>query len=91
MRITSPDSKVHWANIGPIWGRQDPGGPHVGPMNFAIWDQYGKHRNPAIVGEWKPMKVVANNVFTQQYTKIIYHTILQIYLQITDWNFSYHF
>ena len=20
-----------------IWGRQDPGGPHVGPMNFAIW------------------------------------------------------
>ena len=32
------DSKVHGANIGPIWGRQDPGGPHVGPMNFAIWD-----------------------------------------------------
>ena len=32
-----PDSKVHVANIGPIWGRQDPGGPHVGPMNFAIW------------------------------------------------------
>ena len=30
-------SKVHEANIGPIWGRQDPGGPHVGPMNFAIW------------------------------------------------------
>ena len=25
------DSKVHWANIGPIWGRQEPGGPHVGP------------------------------------------------------------
>ena len=32
-----PDSKVRWANMGPIWGRQDPGGPHVGPMNFAIW------------------------------------------------------
>ena len=28
---------VHGANMGPIWGRQDPGGPHVGPMNFAIW------------------------------------------------------
>ena len=26
-----PDSKVHGANMGPIWGRQDPGGPHVGP------------------------------------------------------------
>ena len=35
---TIPDSKVHGANMGPIWGRQDPGGPHVAPMNFAIWD-----------------------------------------------------
>ena len=24
----NPDSKVHGANMGPIWGRQDPGGPH---------------------------------------------------------------
>ena len=32
-----PDGKFHGANMGPIWGRQDPGGPHVGPMNFAIW------------------------------------------------------
>ena len=32
-----PDSKVHGANMGPIWGRQDPGGPHVGPKNFVIW------------------------------------------------------
>ena len=22
--------------MGPIWGRQDPGGSHVGHMNFAI-------------------------------------------------------
>ena len=34
----TPDSKVHGADMGPIWGRQDPGGPHVGPMKFAIWD-----------------------------------------------------
>ena len=34
--VIPPDSKVHGANMGPIWGRQDPGGPHVGPMNFAI-------------------------------------------------------
>ena len=33
-----PDSKVHGPNMGPIWGRQDPGGPHVGPMNLAIYD-----------------------------------------------------
>ena len=32
-----PDSKVHGAHTGPNWGRQDPVGLHVGPMNFAIW------------------------------------------------------
>ena len=36
--ILIPRSKIHGATIGPIWGRQDPGGPHAGPMNFAIWD-----------------------------------------------------
>ena len=33
-----PDSKVDGANLGPIWGRQDTDGPHVGPMDFAIWE-----------------------------------------------------
>ena len=36
-QTTFPDSKVHGANMGPIWGRQDPGGPHVGHMNLVIW------------------------------------------------------
>ena len=36
--LSTPDNKVHGVNMGPIWGRQGPGGPHVGPMNFAIWD-----------------------------------------------------
>ena len=26
--------------MGPTWGRQDPGGPHVGPMNLAIWGSF---------------------------------------------------
>ena len=33
----SLDNKVHGANMGPIWDRQDSGGPHIGPMNIAIW------------------------------------------------------
>ena len=33
-----PGNKVHEAYMGPTWGRQDPGGPHVGPMNLAIRD-----------------------------------------------------
>ena len=32
-----PDSNVHGANMGPIWGLQDPVGPHGGRMNLAIW------------------------------------------------------
>ena len=31
------DSKVHGANMGPTWVLSSPGGPHVGPMNLAIW------------------------------------------------------
>ena len=38
VKVDNPDSKVHGANMGSIWGRQDPGGPHAGPMNFAIWE-----------------------------------------------------
>ena len=30
-----PGSMVRGANMGPIWSRQDPAGPHVGLMNFA--------------------------------------------------------
>ena len=35
-----PGNKVHRVNMGPIWGRQDPGGPHVGHINFAMWDVF---------------------------------------------------
>ena len=38
MKNIFPDSKVHGANMGPICGRQDPGGPHVGPI-----ESQGKH------------------------------------------------
>ena len=41
--VSGPDSKVHGGNLGPIWGRQDPCGPHVGPMNFAIWVDIWNH------------------------------------------------
>ena len=34
MAVVFPDNNVHGASMGPIWGRQDPGGPHVGPMNW---------------------------------------------------------
>ena len=41
----NPNSKVHGDNMGPIWGWQDQGGLHVGPMNFSI-------REYAVLPEW---------------------------------------
>ena len=32
-----PDSKVHGANMGPTWVLSAQDGPHVGPVNLAIW------------------------------------------------------
>ena len=32
-----PESKVHVANTASIWGREDPGWPHISPIDFAIW------------------------------------------------------
>ena len=34
--LSVPDSKVNGANMGPIWGREGPGAPNAGPMNFVI-------------------------------------------------------
>ena len=39
-----PYNKVHGANMGSIWDRQDPGGPPVGLMNFATWVE-SKHKH----------------------------------------------
>ena len=36
----NPDSKVHGANMGPTWVLSAPDGPHVGPINLAIREQW---------------------------------------------------
>ena len=35
--LNFPDSNIHGVKVGPIWGRQGPGGSHVGPTNLGIW------------------------------------------------------
>ena len=37
INVILSDSKVRGANMGPIWGWHEAGGPHVSPLNFAIW------------------------------------------------------
>ena len=73
----TPDSKVHGANMGPIWGRQDPGGPHVGPINIAIWDVVYININSLL---FKPCKICNEDV--------IKHTCLvQEHLLVMLWDF----
>ena len=44
--LTNPDSKVHGANMGSTWGRQDPGGPHAGHVNLAIRERFFSSPSP---------------------------------------------
>ena len=38
--LDNPDSKVHGANMGPIWARQDPGGPMLAPWTLLSGNAY---------------------------------------------------
>ena len=48
--VIDPDSKVHGANMGPTWVLSAPGGPHVGPMNLAIWGDACLFSNSSLLG-----------------------------------------
>ena len=63
--LTVPDSKVHGANMGPIWGWQDPGGPNVGPMNFAIWGIL--EENDHVLRNLTACDFLFQEVLTEQY------------------------
>ena len=71
-----PDSKLHGANMGPIWGRQDPGGPHVGPMNLAFWDVLARvnHRvRQAVihVGAWYMLLFMFTHIVVSDYIECL--------------------
>ena len=56
MTISIPDSKVHGANMGPIWGRQDPGGPMLAPWTL-LYTTYDKR---TINRSWSSRMVDSN-------------------------------
>ena len=53
--------------MGPIWGRQDSGGPHVGPINFVIWD---------LLGSWVPCNKT-QNLYQNTHKKIVKKMLLK--------------
>ena len=87
--IPLPGSKTYWANMGPTWGRQDPGGSHAGQMNFVIW----------VAGWWKSITVMSScgggiqcthwqkyALFTVVYQMRNNNTLMKWYLK--DWNLN---
>ena len=64
---TIPDSKVHGANKGPNWDLSTPYGPHVGPMNLAIWNGFQSERyciTLLLTGLWLPVLCLIVSHFT---------------------------
>ena len=78
---TIPDSKVHGANMGSIWGRQDPGGPHVGPMSFAIRDTICSNRCRCIVlSKYKNLQL--SLVMYRQFSLAFIHALLLLMVNL---------
>ena len=72
----TPHSKVHGANLGPIWGRQDPVGPHIGPIIFAIWDAYWTNKTA-----YQFMMSHTNLILLIQVTQIMVNQLCDHYLK----------
>ena len=58
--------------MGPIWGRQDPDGPHVGPMNLVIW---------VILCAWdrRHTPIVASTYYSAKYYQRFIHGVFRLY------------
>ena len=57
--------------MGPIWGREDPGGPHVGPMNFVIWVHLTHVTEPSVICHLKDISI---------YIYIYVHNVMCVYI-----------
>ena len=53
----NPDNRVHVANMGPIWGQQGPGGPHVGPIKFVIWEGMDGQSHHLVLAEYDYLSI----------------------------------
>ena len=56
--LNNPDSKVHGANMGPTWGRQNPGGPIVGHVNLVLWEAI--QQSPKLSVIWCAMTLTSD-------------------------------
>ena len=59
LKVMTPDSKIHGANMGPIWVLSAPDGPHVGPMNFTILDVIERFSQRLEIHKWTRSRFIS--------------------------------
>ena len=65
-----PNSKIHGANVGPTWGRQEPGGPHSWshePCYVGLYSSFCQHE---VKASW------------EQILKVTWHTAVHVPINI---------
>ena len=87
LHIVFPDNKVDGASMGPTWGRQVPGGPHVGHMNLAIRDMRELFGLGSVSNQRAPLRIdhcynIWDNGYTN-YTNIALLTVCGIFSHFT--------
>ena len=80
-----PDNIVHGANMGPIWVLSAPDGPHVGPMNFAIWDANDQLCSSLGTGGLCRIPMWLRGLVDTSWPQTIRKAWSGIYPQITQW------
>ena len=78
-----PENNVNGAYMGPTWGPQNPGGPHLGHVNIAIWDKFPEScdKSNELIGRFvifaslyanepmlKPVMLVGSSVMYDRHT-----------------------
>ena len=77
LRRKNPDRKVHGANMGPIWGRQDPGGPML-----ALWTLLSGNISNSIIYLVLPDYFNLN----ARYRSLTYKISLEYYMDIEHYS-----
>ena len=86
-----PDSKVHGSSMGPIWYWQDPDGPLVGPMNFAVWD-YNAIKYIMVLHTAPPQwqQVIINQTLCLSHSSNVCSIMLHTLPLPQQWGMQYH-
>ena len=66
--LLNPDSKVHGANMGPIWGRQDPGGQKCWPHELYCLESITFHDHLPWSYWFGDRRVITKKTYNRRYS-----------------------